>query len=534
MSSQAIPGTTASSTTKRKVLSLNVKRAILDEVRQKIKKTDIARKYGIAQSTLATIIKNASKIDAVLDDDVGSGERKRIRAATYGDVEAALYKWFVDARAKNVPLNGPILLAQAKRLGFALGRENFNPGNGWLQRFKDRHGITCKSIVGEAASVDEDGLQRWMVKHRSRILETYTERDIYNADETGLFFQLLPAKTLAAKTDKCVGGKNSKNRITVLVCANMDGSDKRPLLVIGKPKKPRGFAKVLSMPVAYTHNTKAWMTGEIFRKWLTDFDKEMSAKKRKVLLLLDNCSAHHVNAHLSAVEVLFLPPNTTAKMQPMDQGVIANFKVHYRRRVIERLLIDIRTADNAADLKVPLVKAVFFASGAWRDVKSETILHCFEKAGFSRGSSAAEEITAEADIDAAAADGAAAVTSLGQLWEAAGNASLVPSGLDYLDFALADQDLVATEELTTDELAASVSEKGTAADSSSSDGEGDDIGAPQPGTAGAALAAVDTLRMYLCSEPGSCDLLDNVEHRVLKRALAKRVQGTLDRFFQKV
>lgn len=230
-------------------------------------------------------------------------------------------------------------------------------------------GSTCKSIVGEAASFDEDGLQLWMVKHRSRILETYTERDIFN--ETGLFFQLVPAKTLAEKTEECVGGKNSKNRITVLVCANMDGSDKRPLLVLGKPKKSRGFAKVLSMPVAYTHNTKAWMTGEIFRKWLSDFDKEMSAKKHKVLLLLlDKCSAHHLNAHLSAVEVLFLPPNTTTKMQPMDQGVIANFKVHYHRRVIERLLIDIRTADNAADLKVPLVKAVFFASGAWRDVKS--------------------------------------------------------------------------------------------------------------------------------------------------------------------
>ncbi|KAH7963469.1 hypothetical protein HPB52_021236 [Rhipicephalus sanguineus] len=119
--------------TKRKVLSLKVKRAILDEVRQKIKKSDIARKYGIAQLTLAIIIKNASKIDAVLDDDVGSGERKRICAATYGDVEAALYKWFVDARAKNILLNGPILLAQAKRLGFALGHEDFNPGSGWLQ-----------------------------------------------------------------------------------------------------------------------------------------------------------------------------------------------------------------------------------------------------------------------------------------------------------------------------------------------------------------------------------------------------------------
>lgn len=102
------------------------------------------------------------------------------------------------------------------------------------------------------------------------------------------------------------------------------------------------------------------MTEDIFCKWLTDFDKEMSVKC-KVLLLLDNCSAHHVNAHLSTVEVLVLPPNTTAKLQPVDQGVIANIKVCYRRRVIERLLIDIRTAENSADLKVLLVKATFFA-----------------------------------------------------------------------------------------------------------------------------------------------------------------------------
>lgn len=86
--------------------------------------------------------------------------------------------------------------------------------------------------------------------------------------------------------------------------------------------------------VAYTHNTKAWMTGDNFCKWLTDFDKEMSVKKCKVLLLLDNCSAHHVNTHLSTVEVLFLPPNTTAKLQPVDQGVIANIKQRYRRRVM--------------------------------------------------------------------------------------------------------------------------------------------------------------------------------------------------------
>ncbi|KAH7979922.1 hypothetical protein HPB49_011960 [Dermacentor silvarum] len=127
MSSPVRPGT---STAKCKVLSLKVKRAILDEVRQKSKKTDTAWKYDIAQSTLATITKNASKIDAVLDDDVGSGERKQIRTATYDDVEAVLYKWLVDAHTKNVPLSGPILLAKAGSLGVVLGHDNLNPGNG--------------------------------------------------------------------------------------------------------------------------------------------------------------------------------------------------------------------------------------------------------------------------------------------------------------------------------------------------------------------------------------------------------------------
>lgn len=120
---------------------------------------------------------------------------------------------------------------------------------------------------------------------------------------------------------------------------------------------------------------------DTFGKWLADFDKEMVRRKRKVMLL-DNCSVLHVNAHLSAAEVLFLAPNTTAKLQSMDQG-IANFKVHYRRRVIERFLIDVRTADdNVANMKVPLVKAILFASGVWRDVKHLTIANCFEKDPF--------------------------------------------------------------------------------------------------------------------------------------------------------
>ena len=59
---------------------------------------------------------------------------------------------------------------------------------------------------------------------------------IYNANETGIFYRLLPDKTLEFKNVSCHSGKLSKDRLTTMVCANMSGSDKLPILVIGKSK----------------------------------------------------------------------------------------------------------------------------------------------------------------------------------------------------------------------------------------------------------------------------------------------------------
>ena len=57
--------------------------------------------------------------------------------------------------------------------------------------------------------------------------------DVYNADESGLFFRALPNRTLALNSEKCAGSKLSKERLTILFCVNMLG-EKEKLLVIGK------------------------------------------------------------------------------------------------------------------------------------------------------------------------------------------------------------------------------------------------------------------------------------------------------------
>ena len=77
-----------------------------------------------------------------------------------------------------------------------------------------------------------------------RLLEGYEPRNVFNADETGLFWRATPTTTLELKGKKCYGGKLSKERITVLVAANADGTEKLPLFSIGKFKTPRCFKNI--------------------------------------------------------------------------------------------------------------------------------------------------------------------------------------------------------------------------------------------------------------------------------------------------
>ncbi|MDD9361382.1 MAG: hypothetical protein PV344_00400 [Anaplasma sp.] len=159
-----------------------------------------------------------------------------------------------------------------------------------------------------------------------------------------------------ACSGKCFRDKRSTPaRITVLLAANIDGSTKLRPLVIGKFQTPNCMRNRRDIPVTYTWNKKSWMTHDIFEKWLKDWDTELADQGRKACLLVDNCSAHHTNVPLKNIELKFLPPNTTSKLQPLDQGTIRTFKAIYKRRLIETLLLKLRMNQ---DLKIDLLGAI--------------------------------------------------------------------------------------------------------------------------------------------------------------------------------
>jgi hypothetical protein len=69
------------------------------------------------------------------------------------------------------------------------GLENFKASRGWLDRFRFRNAISFKRLHGEAAEIDDDALRQWQENELWTALERYTADQIYNADETGVFFR---------------------------------------------------------------------------------------------------------------------------------------------------------------------------------------------------------------------------------------------------------------------------------------------------------------------------------------------------------
>ena len=66
----------------------------------------------------------------------------------------------------------------------------------------------------------------WKSGPLANILSEYSAEDIFNCDETGLFYKMESSKSYLLKGATCTCGKRSKERITVPPSANMTGTEK--------------------------------------------------------------------------------------------------------------------------------------------------------------------------------------------------------------------------------------------------------------------------------------------------------------------
>ena len=108
---------------------------------------------------------------------------------------------------------------------------------------------------------------------------------------------------------------------------------------------------------------------------------KFSAAKRKIALIIDNCTAHPHVEQLASIELIFLPPNTTSHTQPMDQGVIHALQAKYRSLAVRKLIAALEKKNPVPTISI--LSAMVMLENVWNAVSNKTFSNCFKKAGIS-------------------------------------------------------------------------------------------------------------------------------------------------------
>ncbi|CAB4409729.1 unnamed protein product [Rhizophagus irregularis] len=176
-----------------------------------ISNIELAKYYNIKPNTVSDILKRKFEYLSISSSEQ---DRKRFREPMYKEIDEAVSIWMSQFLSMNQTLRGDILQQKAKL-----------------------NNLRSYVKSGEAASApDIDKLNEYRATIAEKLSE-YDLQDIYNCDETALFWQLEPSKTFAQ--GPVVGTKKSKNRVTILLTCNATGEDKLKPLFIHKYKNPR-------------------------------------------------------------------------------------------------------------------------------------------------------------------------------------------------------------------------------------------------------------------------------------------------------
>jgi hypothetical protein len=129
----------------------------------------------------------------------GDRATKRARQTEHPEVSEMMALWVTKALADKVLLTGEVLRQKwevfAKMAGVPED-DKLKLSNGWLSRFKERFGLKQLKRHGEAASAEDKTVEDERKQVQEIIKEFlalgYTLRDVFNMDETGLFYGCVP------------------------------------------------------------------------------------------------------------------------------------------------------------------------------------------------------------------------------------------------------------------------------------------------------------------------------------------------------
>ncbi|XP_059939309.1 tigger transposable element-derived protein 1-like isoform X2 [Mesoplodon densirostris] len=392
-------GDVAGTAKKRHAITMETKVKIIERVERGEKMVDVAHSYNLNRSTIGSIVKNKDKIMEHVKSamPMTSTIITKKRGKVMEEMEKLLSVWMQDQRQRRVPLSLMLIQEKAKSLYEDLKKKHgeesegksFNASRSWVHRFKARAKLHNVKVSDKAASTDTVAAREFPETLREIIDEgAYLPEQVFNVDETGLYWKRMPDRSYISKEEKLMPGyKASKDRLTLLFGGNASGDMKLKPLLVYHSENPRALKNIAkgSLPVVWKSNPKAWVTQAIFQDWffhhfIPEVEKYCLEKDVpfNILLLLDNAPGHppFMDDFHPSVKVVHLPLNTTALIQPMDQGVIATFKKYYLRHTFRQA---VKASDESGTTlrqfwkDYNIYKAIKNIDFAWSEVTAVTM-----------------------------------------------------------------------------------------------------------------------------------------------------------------
>ncbi|OAD65925.1 hypothetical protein PHYBLDRAFT_175666 [Phycomyces blakesleeanus NRRL 1555(-)] len=215
----------------------------------------------------------------------------------------------------------------------------------------------------DSAKVNDEAVQL-RVEEIKKKLKIFERQDIFNFDETGLFYKQHPTRTISGQVVSDL--KTDKMCLTVGLLGNSNGLLKFDPIIIEKHAKPLCFNKKTGFELGfqYFNNKSSWMTKFIFAKAFHTINIHIRNLGRKVLILLDNATCHDTSS--------------------FDAGIIQNFKVkywHFQYQFATLHYIANKSKTESDYFTLTRLQEMNCIMRAWRKVTSEIITNCFKHTG---------------------------------------------------------------------------------------------------------------------------------------------------------
>lgn len=232
--------------------------------------------------------------------------------------------------------------------------KNEMAGEKWLRGFFARNpNLSLRSPQGMShariTGFTKDNVDLFFDRFDEECVKINYKADrIFNVDETGICVD--KTKVLSVKGKKQVAAVQSQEKgklMTIVTCMNATGVYVPPLIVFPRKHMKEELMNGAPAGAVSACHISGWIQTDIFTQWFEHFLKcTKPSAEDPIVLVLEGHYSHSRNhdfivmARENFVRVVYLPPYSSHKMQPLEVGFMNPLKTYYSEEIENWLRAD--------------------------------------------------------------------------------------------------------------------------------------------------------------------------------------------------